>query len=73
VAGSWPVRRWDARGGTATSEQGLIRRWKGHRGGGERGGVMGFVQIEERGRRGWGLEGSSRLAMMVKRPEVPEL
>jgi ribosome assembly protein SQT1 len=40
------VRRWDARGGTAASGQGLIREWKGHRGGGEGGGVMGFVQFE---------------------------
>lgn len=37
------VRRWDARGGTAASGQGLAREWRGHRGGGEGGGVLGFV------------------------------
>ncbi|KAL1296647.1 hypothetical protein AAFC00_000130 [Neodothiora populina] len=38
------VRRWDARGGTAAANQGLAGEWKGHRGGGEGGGVLGFVQ-----------------------------
>lgn len=38
------VRRWDTRGGTATASQGLIGEWKGHRGDGEGGGVLGFVQ-----------------------------
>ncbi len=38
------VRRWDTRGGTAASAHGLIGEWKGHRGGGEGGGVLGFVQ-----------------------------
>ncbi|TKA69809.1 hypothetical protein B0A49_05858 [Cryomyces minteri] len=38
------VRRWDTRGGTAAAAQGLAGEWKGHRGGGEGGGVMGFVQ-----------------------------
>lgn len=38
------VRRWDTRGGTAASGQGLVAEWRGHRGGGERGGVLGFVQ-----------------------------
>jgi ribosome assembly protein SQT1 len=38
------LRRWDVRGGTAAAAQGLIGEWKGHRGGGEGGGVMGFVQ-----------------------------
>ncbi|KAF2440168.1 acetyl-CoA synthetase-like protein [Karstenula rhodostoma CBS 690.94] len=38
------LRRWDARGGTAAAAKGLIGEWKGHRGGGEGGGVMGFVQ-----------------------------
>ena len=38
------VRRWDTRGGTAASEQGLVQEWKGHRGEGEKGGVLGFVQ-----------------------------
>ena len=38
------VRRWDVRGGTGTGEKGLLGEWKGHRGGGEGGGVLGFVQ-----------------------------
>jgi ribosome assembly protein SQT1 len=38
------VRRWDVRGGTAAAAQGLKGEWKGHRGGGEGGGIMGFVQ-----------------------------
>jgi ribosome assembly protein SQT1 len=38
------VRRWDARGGTATANSGFIREWRGHRGEGEGGGVLGFVQ-----------------------------
>jgi ribosome assembly protein SQT1 len=38
------VRRWDVRGGTATSGPGLAGEWKGHRGGGEGGGILGFVQ-----------------------------
>ncbi|KIX09920.1 uncharacterized protein Z518_01001 [Rhinocladiella mackenziei CBS 650.93] len=38
------VRRWDVRGGTAAASQGLIDEWKGHRGEGEGGGVLGFVQ-----------------------------
>lgn len=38
------VRRWDARGGTAAAAKGLVGEWKGHRGGGEGGGIMGFVQ-----------------------------
>ncbi|KAF2728758.1 WD40 repeat-like protein [Polyplosphaeria fusca] len=38
------VRRWDARGGTTAAGKGLVGEWKGHRGGGEGGGVMGFVQ-----------------------------
>jgi ribosome assembly protein SQT1 len=38
------VRRWDTRGGTAMPNSGLIGEWKGHRGEGEGGGVMGFVQ-----------------------------
>ncbi|KHO01388.1 60S ribosome biogenesis protein Sqt1 [Metarhizium album ARSEF 1941] len=39
------VRRWDLRSGGAT-DRGLVNEWKGHRGGGEGGGVMGFVQGE---------------------------
>lgn len=38
------VRKWDTRGGTAAAGQGLWREWKGHRGEGEGGGVLGFVQ-----------------------------
>ncbi|KAK3073073.1 60S ribosomal subunit assembly or modification protein [Teratosphaeriaceae sp. CCFEE 6253] len=40
------VRRWDVRGGTteAVKGKGLMGEWKGHRGGGEGGGVLGFVQ-----------------------------
>ncbi|SMR49203.1 unnamed protein product [Zymoseptoria tritici ST99CH_1E4] len=38
------VRRWDVRGGTAAAGQGFIGEWKGHRGGGEGGGILGFVQ-----------------------------
>lgn len=38
------VRRWDARGGTASANSGLLREWKGHRGEGQGGGVLGFVQ-----------------------------
>jgi len=38
------VRRWDTRGGTAARGQGLVREWKGHRGGGDGGGVIAFVQ-----------------------------
>ena len=38
------VRRWDTRGGTAANGQGLLQEWRGHRGEGEKGGVLGFVQ-----------------------------
>ena len=38
------VRRWDSRGGTSASGQGLVGEFRGHRGGGEGGGVLGFVQ-----------------------------
>jgi WD40 repeat protein len=38
------LRRWDTRGGTAAAGRGLVGEWKGHRGGGEGGGIMGFVQ-----------------------------
>ncbi|KAF2103758.1 ribosome assembly protein SQT1 [Rhizodiscina lignyota] len=38
------VRVWDTRGGTAAAGQGFLRQWQGHRGGGEGGGVLGFVQ-----------------------------
>ncbi|KAL5606390.1 hypothetical protein BROUX41_002807 [Berkeleyomyces rouxiae] len=52
VPGSWlltscgmdgAVRRWDLR---AAAEQCLVKEWKGHRGDGEGGGVLGFVQGE---------------------------
>lgn len=41
------VRRWDVRGGTndaAVANKGLVGEWRGHRGGGAGGGVLGFVQ-----------------------------
>lgn len=38
------IRRWDTRGGTAAAGQGLVREFRGHRGDGEGGGVLGFVQ-----------------------------
>lgn len=38
------VRRWDVRGGTAAGAKGLMGEWKGHRGGGEGGGILDFVQ-----------------------------
>ncbi|KAI1080596.1 WD40 repeat-like protein [Whalleya microplaca] len=37
------VRRWDLRGG-AESSSSLVKEWRGHRGDGEGGGVLGFVQ-----------------------------
>lgn len=42
------VRIWDTRGGTAASGQGLVQEWRGHRGEGEGGGVLGFVQGGEK-------------------------
>ena len=44
------VRRWDTRGGTTAGGQGLAGEWKGHRGDGEGGGVLGFVQGGDGGR-----------------------
>ncbi|KAG5999634.1 hypothetical protein E4U43_001946 [Claviceps pusilla] len=45
------VRRWDLRSGGVTgttaggaTDRGLVKEWKGHRGDGEGGGVLGFVQ-----------------------------
>ncbi|KAI0996067.1 hypothetical protein K3495_g12114 [Podosphaera aphanis] len=38
------VRRWDTRGGTGIANSGFLREWKGHRGDGDGGGVLGFVQ-----------------------------
>ncbi|KAF4124411.1 ribosome assembly protein SQT1 [Geosmithia morbida] len=50
------VRRWDLRGsavsgpgassGAGTDNAGLLKEWRGHRGDGEGGGVLGFVQGE---------------------------
>ncbi|KAJ9143672.1 WD40 repeat-like protein [Coniochaeta hoffmannii] len=45
------VRRWDLRGatpgaGAEAGAAGLVKEWKGHRGDGEGGGVLGFVQGE---------------------------
>ena len=44
------VRIWDTRGGTAAAGQGLVSEWRGHRGEGEGGGVLGFVQGGKEGR-----------------------
>ncbi|KAI0162324.1 WD40-repeat-containing domain protein [Xylariaceae sp. FL1272] len=38
------VRRWDVRGAAGSSTQSMVKEWKGHRGEGEGGGVLGFVQ-----------------------------
>jgi ribosome assembly protein SQT1 len=38
------LRRWDVRGGTTAAGQGFLKEWRGHRGEGEGGGVLGFVQ-----------------------------
>ena len=38
------IRRWDVRGGTTAAGQGFMKEWRGHRGDGEGGGVLGFVQ-----------------------------
>lgn len=53
------VRRWDLKAGGAAGvqvaagaggAQGLVKEWRGHRGEGEGGGVLGFVQGETGGR-----------------------
>ncbi|CZT10536.1 probable SQT1 Suppresses dominant-negative mutants of the ribosomal protein QSR1 [Rhynchosporium agropyri] len=44
------VRRWDTRGGTGMANSGFVKEWKGHRGDGEGGGVLGFVQGGDGGR-----------------------
>ena len=44
------VRRWDTRGGTAAAGQGMVGEWRGHRGEGEGGGILGFVQGGDEGR-----------------------
>ena len=41
------IRRWDCRGTTA-ADNGLVGEWRGHQGGGEGGGVLGFVQSHDR-------------------------
>ncbi|KAI0487638.1 WD40-repeat-containing domain protein [Xylaria cf. heliscus] len=38
------VRRWDVRGAAGASTESTVKEWKGHRGDGEGGGVLGFVQ-----------------------------
>jgi ribosome assembly protein SQT1 len=38
------LRRWDTRGGTTAAGLGFLQEWKGHRGEGEGGGILGFVQ-----------------------------
>ncbi|KAK8208986.1 60S ribosomal subunit assembly or modification protein [Zalaria obscura] len=38
------IRRWDVRGGTAAAGHGFVGEWRGHRGGGEGGGIFDFVQ-----------------------------
>ncbi|KAI8956712.1 WD40 repeat-like protein [Daldinia sp. FL1419] len=38
------VRRWDVRGAASSAETSLVKEWRGHRGDGEGGGVLGFVQ-----------------------------
>ncbi|KAI4864389.1 WD40 repeat-like protein [Hypoxylon rubiginosum] len=38
------VRRWDVRGAASSAETGLVKEWRGHRGDGEGGGVLGFVE-----------------------------
>ena len=46
------VRRWDTRGGVSGEKaQGLVGEWRGHRGGGEGGGVLGFVMVGSGGGR----------------------
>ncbi|KAI1395181.1 WD40 repeat-like protein [Hypoxylon fuscum] len=38
------VKRWDVRGAASSTESSLVKEWRGHRGDGEGGGVLGFVQ-----------------------------
>ncbi|KAI1761483.1 WD40 repeat-like protein [Hypoxylon sp. FL1150] len=38
------VRRWDVRGAASSTETSLVKEWRGHRGDGEGGGVLGFVE-----------------------------
>lgn len=40
------VRAWNTLGGTAVANSGFAGEWRGHRGEGEGGGVLGFVQAE---------------------------
>ncbi|KAL8945047.1 MAG: hypothetical protein Q9216_000031 [Gyalolechia sp. 2 TL-2023] len=48
------IRRWDCRGGAGAGagvasqhQQGLAKEWRGHRGEGEGGGVLGFVMLAD--------------------------
>ena len=38
------LRRWDTRGTSNAQDRGLVGEWRGHRGGGEGGGILDFVQ-----------------------------
>ncbi|KAI1432491.1 WD40-repeat-containing domain protein [Xylaria sp. CBS 124048] len=38
------VRRWDLRGAAGVAAESMVKEWRGHRGDGEGGGVLGFVQ-----------------------------
>ncbi|KAI1823767.1 WD40-repeat-containing domain protein [Xylaria intraflava] len=38
------VRRWDVRGAAGGMTESMVKEWRGHRGDGEGGGVLGFVQ-----------------------------
>ncbi|KAI2632941.1 WD40-repeat-containing domain protein [Xylaria nigripes] len=38
------VRRWDVRGAAGAAAESMVKEWRGHRGDGEGGGVLGFVQ-----------------------------
>lgn len=44
------LRRWDVKGGARTSSTDLLGEYKGHRGGGDGGGILGFVQGGDAGR-----------------------
>jgi len=43
------LRRWNTQGGTAVANSGFVGEWRGHRGEGEGGGILGFV-MSDRGR-----------------------
>lgn len=42
------LRQYDVRGGSTASGQGAVKEWRGHQGGGEGGGILGFVQAAGR-------------------------